>query len=451
MLPLLPLFFSFLLTGARARPSSLPRTERIEVRVSHIRFKKKAIRKIVRYFEKNDQTESLIIGLGKKRPDPMRPGWFWTIVVGVIIPEDSDYEVRNSVYLHMKRSFWKRVDRALDEARVNGKEYVVVLVDHHQPIDDLSGQDIDTGFKLANYLPYALVGSHNRFHRFFRLAGDSFEMVSWDVEDDETYSRQEMAFGNETQRRIASTRVLIVGAGGVGSKIFIDLVMMGYGVVDLVDPDKVELSNLSRIPLSESSVNQSKVDELIRFASKLRTNTLYTGYTTKIQLVNPELFKKYDMVVCATDNTLSRRYVNDQCLRSGVPCIQIGSGFQNGTKAISCRTVVCGWTPCWECWKEFSAQEMKSDYYTEEQKRMMKKHGYGLPRPVPAIVTLNSHAAGWAEEALFRLITRQQLISYIYLDLTDMTLKTYSEKRDPGCHACSDIPDYDLTFLESEA
>jgi molybdopterin/thiamine biosynthesis adenylyltransferase len=451
MLPLLSLFFPFLLSISHAPSAGLPDRKRTEVRVSHIRFKKKAVRKIVRYFEKNRQTESLIMGLGNKRPDPMRPGWFWTTVLGVIIPEDSDYEARSPVYLHMKRSFWERTNRALDEARANGKEYVVVLVDHHQPVDDLSGQDIDTGFKLANYLPYALVGSHNRFHRFFRLAGDSFEIVSWDVEDHETYSRQEMAFGNETQRRIASTRVLIVGAGGVGSKIFIDLAMMGYGVVDVVDPDKVELSNLARMPLSESSVNHRKVDELIKFASKLRTNTLYTGYPTKIQLVNPELFKKYDVVICAPDNTPCRRYVNDQCLRSRVPCIQIGSGFPNGTEAISCRTVVGGWTPCWECWKDFSAEEMKRDYYTEEQKQMMKKHGYGLPRPVPAIVTLNSLAAGYAQKALFRLITKQQLIPYVYLDLTDMTLKTYSEKRDPGCHACSDIPDYDLTFLEPEA
>jgi molybdopterin/thiamine biosynthesis adenylyltransferase len=176
------------------------------------------------------------------------------------------------------------------------------------------------------------------------------------------------------------------------------------------------------------------------------------GYVTKIQQLDPRIFAKYDYVICATDNPNSRLWVNEQCVKLRVPCIQVGSSLK-GMRALSCRTIVAGWNPCYECWfyQYDRTEDLKRDHYTKEQRLTLKARGYGLPRPSPAIVTVNTLAAGLAEEALYRLVTNQPLISQLFLDLKTMTLKAAnSEKRNPRCPICSHIPDYDLTFLSSD-
>jgi molybdopterin/thiamine biosynthesis adenylyltransferase len=445
--------FPVLRLAGLSHPAQLRHVDRaVEVRVSHIRLKRKALRKIVKYFTVNKGVESLAVGIGFKRPDPNRPGWYWVTLEGAIIPKNDEYLTRTSAFIHMNPEFLKRVNRLVQDVSTRtGTQYVVVLIDHRQPIDVLSGEDFKSAVRFASYYPYALFGSFNRFHRFFRVTSHGEELVSWDIEGDETYSRQVLAVGDDVQRTVASTRVLIVGAGGVGSKLFFDLVLMSYGAVDIVDPDEVEVSNLSRLMLSESSVGKSKVHELLAVASKLKSNTLMNGYATKIQQLDPRIFANYDYVICATDNPNSRLWVNEQCVKLRIPCIQVGSNLE-GMKALSCRTTVAGWNPCYECWfyQYDRTEDLKRDHFTKEQRIALKARGYGLPRPSPAIVTVNTLAAGLAEEALFRLVTNQPLISQLYLDLETMTLKaTNSQKRNPRCVICSQIPDYDLTFLES--
>jgi hypothetical protein len=222
----------------------------VEVRVSHMRFKRKALRKIVKYFKANRGLESLAIGVGFKRPDPNKPGWYWVTVEGAIIPRDDEYLARTSAFIHMDPDFLIRVNTLLEKVNArSSRNYVVVLIDHCQPIDELSGEDFKSAVSFASYYPLALFGSFNRFHKFFRVAAHGEELVSWDIEGDETISRQRLAVGDDVQRTIASTRILIVGVGGVGAKLFFDLVSMSYGVVHIVDPDEVEVSNLSRIML----------------------------------------------------------------------------------------------------------------------------------------------------------------------------------------------------------
>jgi hypothetical protein len=65
-------------------------------------------------------------------------------------------------------------------------------------------------------------------------------------------------------------------------------------------------------------------------------------------------------------------------------------------------------------------------------------------------VNVNSIAAGIAEESFLRLITNSKIVPYLYLDLKELTLRTYSKQRDPNCHACSSIRDYDVELTGSE-
>jgi len=226
--------------------------------------------------------------------------------------------------------------------------------------------------------------------------------------------------------------------------------LIGVGHIDLIDPDIIEESNLSRIPLPRKSIGDRKTDELRRILEDIRPNLVTTARSTKIQQLEPSEFRKYDVVIVATDNLQSRLYCNDVCLEQRVPCIQVGASLENGMKSISCRTVIGGFTPCYECWKTFTVEELRRDCYTEEQKQLLQITDYGLPFPVPSIVNVNSLSAGTAEEVFLRLITNKEPVPYIYVDLNRLTMKTYLRERDPKCRACSKIPDHDMTLLSGQ-
>jgi adenylyltransferase/sulfurtransferase len=416
----------------------------MEVKVSHLSFGLNCYLLAVNYLDSEKPKESLVVFFGNRKLDYFKPGWYWYDIKAVLKPEESDYATRTPSFIRMRPEFHEKIKGFAERS---GLEPLVF--DHCQPIDILSGQDIHTAEKVSGYYSGSITGSYNRFHRFFRLSGEMMEMISWAVED-ETHHRQKLAIGEEVQHRIATARALIAGAGGVGWKTAVDLAMMGIGAEDIVDPDRIEESNLSRIPLPKSSVGKLKAQQLKEAVETIRFGVICNSYPTKIQDFEPSHFMEYDVVIVATDNAQSRLHCNDICLKHRIPSIQIGASLENGMNAISCRTVVPGFTPCYECWKKFSPEELQRDYYTDEQKREIMEWGYGLPGPVPSIVNVNSIAAGMAEEAFLRLIANSKIVPYLYLDLKELTLRTYSKQRDPNCHACSNIRDYDVELTGSE-
>jgi len=414
----------------------------MEVKVSHLKFGLDCYLLALSYFESQKPKESFAIFYGKRKLDLFKPGWHWYEIEEVLIPEESDYATRTPSFIRMRPEFHEKIKEFAKQSGLKP-----LIFDHCQPIDVLSGQDVDTAEKVTEYYAGSVTGSYNRFHRFFRLAGEEMEMISWAVED-ETHDRQKLAISEENQRGLASAKVLTVGVGGVGWKIAVDLALMGVGQIDLVDPDKIEESNLSRIPLPKSSVGKPKAEQLKELLESMKLGIVCNAYPIKIQNFEDNRLRAYDLILVATDNVQSRLHCNDLSIKYRVPSIQIGASLENGMKAVSCRTVLPGFTQCYECWKKFSAEELQRDYYTEEQKRKIKEWGYGLPGPVPSIVNVNSIAAGIAEEAFLRLIRNSKVVPYLYLDLNELSMKSYSRDRDLDCHACSDLDEIALTGSE---
>jgi molybdopterin/thiamine biosynthesis adenylyltransferase len=416
----------------------------MEIKVNHLNFAPDCYSAAVDYFQSQKPNESLVVFFGERRLDSFRPGWYWYDLKWILIPDESDYLTRTPSFIKMSRDFHDKIKGSAEKTGLKP-----LVFDHCQPIDVPSTTDAVTTRRVAEYYQGSVMGSYNNFHRFFRLSNKSLEMITWKV-DDEIYARQRLAFGEEDQYKVASARVLIVGVGGIGWKIAVDLALMGVGQIDLVDPDIIECSNLSRIPLPRTSIGERKTEELRQVLEDIRPNLVTTIRTTKIQELEPSDFEAYDVVIVTTDNTQSRLYCNDVCLEKRVPCIQVGASLENGMKSISCRTVQGGFTPCYECWKTFTVEELRRDFYTEDQKRSIQRGNYGLPSAVPSIVYVNTVAAGIAEDAFLRLIANKETVSYVYIDLNGLTMKTYSRDRDPECRACSNIPDHDVAMLQTQ-
>lgn len=129
--------------------------------------------------------------------------------------------------------------------------------------------------------------------------------------------------GLEGQCRLKNARVLVVGAGGLGSPALLYLAAAGVGILGIVDDDDVELSNLQRQVIhGADDVGRAKVDSA-RDSIRL-VNPLVDVVTHHVRLDASnalEIIAGYDLVLDGADNFATRYLVNDACAMLGKPCV----------------------------------------------------------------------------------------------------------------------------------
>jgi sulfur-carrier protein adenylyltransferase/sulfurtransferase len=144
----------------------------------------------------------------------------------------------------------------------------------------------------------------------------------------ERYSRHTRLseVGVEGQRKLLDAKVLIVGAGGLGSPAALYLAAAGVGTIGLIDGDRVDRSNLQRQILhDESWIGKLKVDSAKARLEKLNPDVLVETYPVVLNSANAlDIVDKYDLVVNGCDNFPTRYLLNDACVLSGKPLIDAG-------------------------------------------------------------------------------------------------------------------------------
>ncbi|KQM82709.1 ThiF family adenylyltransferase [Agromyces sp. Leaf222] len=139
------------------------------------------------------------------------------------------------------------------------------------------------------------------------------------------FSRQLMlpGFGELAQRRLAAARVLVVGAGGLGSALVPYLAGSGVGTIGLVDDDTVELSNLHRqVSHGVADVGRPKVDSLADAVASIDPACRVIRHRDRLTSANAlEVLAGYDLVVDGSDNFPTRYLVNDAALLAGIPLV----------------------------------------------------------------------------------------------------------------------------------
>lgn len=127
--------------------------------------------------------------------------------------------------------------------------------------------------------------------------------------------------GEVGQRRLKSSRVLLVGAGGLGSPIAMYLAAAGVGTIGLVECDDVDLSNLHRQILHGSAaVGSSKLDSARVRLRDINPCVNVEPYATRLTSANAlEIARGYDLIVDGTDNFATRYLINDTSVLLGIP------------------------------------------------------------------------------------------------------------------------------------
>lgn len=133
------------------------------------------------------------------------------------------------------------------------------------------------------------------------------------------YSRQIFIdeIGLEGQKKIRASKVLVIGAGGLGSPVIQYLAAAGVGTLGVADFDEVELHNLNRqIIHTENRVGGSKVRSAEIFVKALNHQVVFEGIEEKINGDNAEkILAQYDIIVDGSDNFSTRYLVNDTCVK----------------------------------------------------------------------------------------------------------------------------------------
>ena len=185
----------------------------------------------------------------------------------------------------------------------------------------------------------------------WKNAGYSFSIPRILTEDQRhRYSRHTIMpeVGEEGQLKLLDAKILLIGAGGLGSPAAIYLAATGVGTIGLVDFDVVDTSNLQRQIIHRlEDVDQPKVESAGRTIAQLNPDVKVIGHKTQITSENAfDIISQYDVVINGSDNFPTRYLVNDACVLLGKPLVD-GSIFRFEGQATVYDTAHGG--PCYRC------------------------------------------------------------------------------------------------------
>ncbi|MBI1925721.1 molybdopterin-synthase adenylyltransferase MoeB, partial [Candidatus Poribacteria bacterium] len=174
-------------------------------------------------------------------------------------------------------------------------------------------------------------------------------MYNFSNEQIERYSRHIILkeVGGMGQTRLLESKVLLIGAGGLGSPAGLYLAAAGVGTLGIIDPDVVDLSNLQRQILhGTSDIGRPKTESAKETIAEMNPDVNVIVYQERLSSENAfEILGQYDLVVDGCDNFPTRYLINDACVMLGKPNVH-GSIFQFEGQA---TVFYPGKGPCYRC------------------------------------------------------------------------------------------------------
>lgn len=195
------------------------------------------------------------------------------------------------------------------------------------------------------------------------------------------------------QEQLRSSRVVVVGAGGTGSWVIQSLCASGVGYITVIDPDRVELSNLSRQALYRTDdIGSLKTMATAKRCTEFAPETKIVPVNDRVTEVNTLLphLKGADLVVCCADEpsvAVVSQIVADACFPLKVPHI-VGGGY-GGNLGVPGLTVIPGRSCCWECLSASVNAELADVSYLSETDRT------GRTGSISAITGMLANIISW--------------------------------------------------------
>lgn len=257
------------------------------------------------------------------------------------------------------------------------------------------------------------------------------------------YDRQVRAFGTEGQRAIQGLTIAVVGLGGTGSIVAQQLAYLGARAFVLVDPDKIDATNLNRlVGAVPSDVGAFKVDVTARHITAI--NPVAQCATVVGDVLDEEVAAKLtnaDFIFGCTDSMASRALLNQLAYQCLIPCIDMGVGIgvlDDKIHYITGRTqMLSPGLPCLVCTDKLDAEQVRRELMTEDQ-RKRDPYIVGAQVPQPAVISLNSTMSSAAITMFLAAVTGvpsdARMVIY---DGIRGSLRPAAMTPRPHCIACS--------------
>jgi molybdopterin/thiamine biosynthesis adenylyltransferase/rhodanese-related sulfurtransferase len=231
--------------------------------------------------------------------------------------------------------------------------------------------------------------------------------------------------GEAGQAKLLQAKVLMVGAGGLGSPSAYYLAAAGVGTLGVIDNDVVDISNLQRQILhANDRVGMAKVESAKKTLEALNPDVTVIPYQAKLTSENiMDIIKDYDLVVDGCDNFPTRYLVNDACVLAGKPNVH-GSIFQFEGQA---TVFYPGKGPCYRClYPEPPPAEMAPSCAEA-----------GVLGVLPGLIGVIE-----ALEAIKIILDKGDILvgRLVHFNTLTMEINTLKLRRDPNCPMCGDNP-----------
>ncbi|MFH1454246.1 MAG: HesA/MoeB/ThiF family protein [Armatimonadota bacterium] len=239
----------------------------------------------------------------------------------------------------------------------------------------------------------------------------------------ERYSRQLMIsdIGIKGQAKLLNAKVLVIGAGGLGSVNLLYLTAAGVGNIAITDDDKVQLSNLQRqILYSRDDIGKYKVDVARKKLEKLNEDVKIKTFRVRLDETNArDIFKDYDIIVDCTDNMPARLVINKFACKMRKKW-SYGAIFSMEGQA---STIIPGKTVCYRCLFED----------TPDNESIVNKTGPGVIGVIPAVI-----GSIQATEVIKLIIGKGKLLTgkLLVYQALDMSFDTINVKKRKNCPVC---------------
>lgn len=263
------------------------------------------------------------------------------------------------------------------------------------------------------------------------------------------FHRQQLALGPWGQSQLRKARVMVVGLGGIGSQVSLQLAHLGVGGLVLVDGDALEASNLSRVAGAFHS-DIGKVAKVKVAERYVRALGLVEEVECHQAFFGPELVSlaaSCDLVISCVDRQTPRALLNRLAYNALVPVIDLGTAFRVDESALMTgaagRVVVLGpGRPCLACWGHLDADRLRIESLPEEEREKEIQEGYidGADEPQPSVIAFNTMVAGAGVIEALRLLTGFAVgvvpparLSFSFLE---SVVKRNSLLENTGCRIC---------------
>lgn len=156
--------------------------------------------------------------------------------------------------------------------------------------------------------------------------------------------------GGDGQARLLDSKVLVIGAGGLGSPLILYLAAAGVGTIGVIDHDTVDLSNLQRqIAHTTDRVGAPKVESARQTVGAINPDVTLVPYAERLTAANAGgLVAEYDLVADGSDNFSTRFLVNDACYFAGKPLVS-GAILRFDGQVATFKAHEEGDNPCYRC------------------------------------------------------------------------------------------------------